>query len=151
MTSACEWRVPDLPDPRPSRPCAQDGMLPLHYAFEYGASEASVKAVLAANPEAAKEKDKVRVWRACAHGRAVAGARGGHGGGAGARGEMALGPHAPSVAPPPLACIGRGSGSCGRAAGGGRRSGGAALCWGSDSCACASCGSRPFWHRRRGV
>ena len=96
MTSACEWRVPDLPDPRPSRPCAQYGMLPLHYVFARGASEASVKAVLAANPEAAKEKDRVRAWRACAHGRAVAGARGGRGGGAGARGEMALGPHAPS-------------------------------------------------------
>ena len=87
MTSACEWRVPDLPDPRPSRPCAQYGRLPLQYAWRSGASEASVKAVLAANPEAAKEKDVVRAWRALEHEGVVVGARSGHGGGVGARGR----------------------------------------------------------------
>ena len=68
--------------------------MPLHYALENGASEAAVKAVLAANPEAAKEKDGVRAWRALEHEDVVVGARGGHGGGVGARGEMPLGPHA---------------------------------------------------------
>ena len=53
-----------------------------------------MKAVLAANPEAAKEKDHVRAWRALEHEDVVVGARGGHGGGVGARGEMTLGPHA---------------------------------------------------------
>ena len=116
------------------------------------ATEASVKAVLAANPEAAKEKDNVRAWRACVHGRAVAGARGGRGGGAGARGEMALGPHAPSgcAAAPRVhrawERARRGSGG-----GGEGRSGRAVRCWGSDSCACAYSGSSPFLHRCRKV
>ena len=141
MASACEWRVPDLPDPRPSSACAQGDRLPLHYALENGASEASVKAVLAANIEAAKEKAKVRAWRACAHGRAVAGARGGRGGGVGARGEMALGPHAPSgCAAAPRVHRARERELRGSGGGGEGRSGRAVRCWGLDSCACAYSG-----------
>ena len=45
-------------------------MLPLHYALRNGASEASVKAVLDAYPDAVKATDAVSAWRACAHGRA---------------------------------------------------------------------------------
>ena len=116
------------------------------------ASEASVKAVLAANPEAAKEKDNVRAWRACAHGRAVAGARGGRGGGAGARGEMALGPHAPSgCAAAPRVHRARERELRGSGGGRGGRSGRAVRYWGADSCACAYSGSSPFLHRRRKV
>ena len=41
---------------------AQDGRLLLHDAIYLGASEGVVAALLAAYPDAAKEKDKVRVW-----------------------------------------------------------------------------------------
>ena len=39
---------------------AQVGLLPLHLALKYQASEAVVRALLGAYPQAAKVKDKVR-------------------------------------------------------------------------------------------
>ena len=41
-------------------PCSQNGMLPLHIALQYKAPDVVVLAVLAAHPEAIKEKDNVR-------------------------------------------------------------------------------------------
>ena len=45
----------------------KDRSLPLHHAASYNASEAVIKALVAAYPDAAKAKDKVR----CGHGRRV--------------------------------------------------------------------------------
>ena len=46
------------PPPLPLR--SQDGELLLHWAVRNNASEAVVKALLAAHPDGAKEKDRVR-------------------------------------------------------------------------------------------
>ena len=63
-SALCDSRPPTLRSTRATSACrvchVQDGQTALHRAAKYSSSVAVVKALLAADPEAVKEKDKVR-------------------------------------------------------------------------------------------